>query len=80
MLLRGWGLFVIAEMAAVEKRSARSCRISRFGNRRGGFILSSREAAKEYSPWRKPWVGAKMNPSPGGAKEMLRGNPDCSWN
>ena len=31
--------------------------------------MSSREAAKEYSPWRKPWVGAKMNPSPGGRKK-----------
>jgi hypothetical protein len=74
------GLVRNCRSVASGKRLRSERWISCFGNRRGGFILSRRDAAKEYSPWRKPWVGAKMNPGPGGAKETLRGNPDCPWN
>jgi hypothetical protein len=36
-----------------------------------GNLCCSREAAKEYSPRRKPWVGERKVLSPEGAKEAF---------
>jgi hypothetical protein len=56
----------------VYRKKAFSFQPSAFSSKSPGLNLqgaSSREAAPEYSPRRKPWVNSRTRASPEGAKE-----------
>jgi len=62
--------------AAAQESPERQCRES-------GVCQISREAAKECSPERKPWVEVEQTRAPKGRKMREEGNREkgqkCSW-